>query len=75
MAQKLAAGLPPDYQLGANFTIRLAALDPTTGAAVAGVVVSNVAIMAEPVPVDLNEGTVEALPPLFVPIDDQQAAA
>lgn len=44
MAAPLIAGLPPDLVLGAGYVIRLAALDPTTGAAVAGVVLADVSL-------------------------------
>lgn len=36
--------MPPDLDLGDGYVIRLAALDPTTGAAVTGVVVTDVSI-------------------------------
>ena len=49
MAQKLTAALPPDFDLPANFVVQFTAVDPTSGALVSGVNVSNVAIMAEPV--------------------------
>lgn len=49
MAQKLVAGFPPQYDFPANWIIRLTAVDPTTGAVVSGVNISNVAIVAEPV--------------------------
>lgn len=42
MAQALTASMPQFTQLGYNTTVTLEAIDPTTGAAVNGVVVSNV---------------------------------
>lgn len=46
MAQKLTAALPPELDLDDLYTIRVAAIDPATGDDVAGVVVSNVQIVA-----------------------------
>lgn len=40
MAQKLTAGMPAAVELDGNYTLRLTALDPATGAVVAGVTVS-----------------------------------
>lgn len=47
MAQALTASMPQFTQLGYNTTVVLEAIDPTTGAAVSGVVVSNVDIWAD----------------------------
>jgi len=46
MAQKLSAGLPENLDLTQPYTITFAALDPTSGAAVTGVVISNAQIHA-----------------------------
>jgi hypothetical protein len=62
MAQKLTAALPSDLDLPANFIVQLAAVSPTTGAAVSGVKVSNVAILASPITPDTTDTE-----PLFVP--------
>jgi hypothetical protein len=69
VAQKLVAGFPPDYDLPANFIIQLNAVDPTTGATVAGVKVSNVAIVASPVTPDTSDSGIEFVPtnPLWLP--------
>lgn len=40
------AAMPPNLDLDSGYTIRVTALDPTTGASVAGVVLTNVIIMA-----------------------------
>lgn len=45
-AQPLLAPLPADLDLDVGYVIRITALDPATGAQVAGVKVSNVVIMA-----------------------------
>lgn len=45
MAQPLTAGLPPDLDLDAGYVVRVTALNPTTGAPVAGVTLQNVSIL------------------------------
>jgi hypothetical protein len=66
MAEALAAAMPPDLALYANYTIRLTALDPASGAVVSGVKVSALAMLVVPlgdtVPPDLAVG-----PYLLVP--------
>ena len=47
MAQPLTAALPPDLRLWGGCTFSITALNPTTGAAVAGVTVSDVHIEVE----------------------------
>lgn len=47
MSAPVVAGLPPDLALGGGYTLRVAALDATTGAAVAGVKIGAVAITAK----------------------------
>ena len=42
MSKPVKTGFPDDVRAGGDWTIRFAALDPTTGANVAGVVVSLV---------------------------------
>lgn len=44
MAKALDAPMPPDLDLPDGYVVRWAAIDPNTGAAVAGVVVKNVSI-------------------------------
>lgn len=68
MAKKLKADLPPDFDLPANFVVQLTAVDPTTGALVAGVNVSNVAIMAAPVTPPTADNIGPDYSPLFIPI-------
>ena len=53
----------PAIDLSAGMVLRLEAIDPATGAAVAGVTVSNVVIEGEPAALDTPETL--ALPPLF----------
>lgn len=43
-AEPLVAALPPDLTLYAGCVVRLVAIDPTTGATVAGVNVGNVSL-------------------------------
>ena len=46
MAQPLTASLPEGLVLDAGYTVTLDAVDPATGAAVAGVVVSDATVTA-----------------------------
>lgn len=55
MAQKVTASMPENTDAGPSFTFRVTALDPTTGALVAGVNVGTVAIEARA----LGVGSVE----------------
>lgn len=74
MAKKQAAAMPSDLDIVSGWKIQFAAVDPTTGAGVAGVNVSGAAIIAAQL-----EGTPEALAvaPLWVPIPlgDSSSAA
>jgi len=75
MAQKLTAALPPDFDLGAQFIVQLTAVDPSSGALVSGVNVSNVALMASAV---VAAASIEPGPdyaPLFLPIPSEDIAA
>ena len=47
MSLPVKTGFPDDVRAGGDWTIRFAALDPTTGANVAGVVVSLVNVGGE----------------------------
>lgn len=47
MAQPIVAALPPDLNLQAGYVIRVNALDPTTGAEVTGVTVTDFAIYCD----------------------------
>jgi hypothetical protein len=70
MAQKLTANLPPDFDLPANFIVQLTAVDPSTGALVSGVNVSNVALIAAPVTPSTEDGGSVFVPttPLWLPV-------
>jgi hypothetical protein len=57
MAQKISAALPPNMDLDASYVIEFAALDPTTGDPVTGVVVSNAYMLVT----QLTPGTADAL--------------
>ena len=52
MPAPLDAGMPPDTVIGDGYTVRFTALDPTTGAVVSGVVVSEANVTGE----DLSGG-------------------
>jgi len=47
VAQKIRAALPPDLNLGGNWTVEWDAVDPTTGDSVAGVVISETSLRVE----------------------------
>lgn len=47
MAKAVKAAMPPDVDIGPGWTVEFAAIDPTTGADVAGVVVSAAMIEAK----------------------------
>ena len=49
MAQKLTASIAENMSLDNQFVIEWAAVDPATGDDVAGVLVSNVGMLVEPV--------------------------
>ena len=61
--------MPSDYDLPPNFVVQLTAVDPTTGATVSGVTVSNIAIMADPItPGTADEiSTLVPVAPLWLP--------
>ena len=44
MSQKLKAAMAPDLDLGGSWVIEWDAVDPTTGASVPGVIVSNTSL-------------------------------
>ena len=48
MPEPLVAGLPPDMDLPDGYIVRFNALDQTSGAQVAGVIVKNVSIYGTP---------------------------
>jgi len=70
MSQKLTAGLPDNTELNAGYQIQITALDPSSGAVVSGVTVSNVFIVADPIFGDTGEETSSFLPtqPLWLPV-------
>lgn len=78
MGQKLTASMPQTMDLDASYTLQWAALDPDTGEDVAGVTISDAAMLVSQVSVgtsiDLeNDGFVPLLTP--VALEDQAAAA
>ena len=67
----MTAGLPADCTLSAGYIVRLVALDPTTGASVAGVNLRDVSFFVT----DLNSDGTTTGPdntplPLLVPSDE-----
>ena len=75
MSQKLTAGLPDNTELNAGYQIQITALDPATGAAVSGVTVSNVFIVADPIFTDTSDITTPDYVPLFIPLEEQPAGS
>lgn len=49
MAQKIAAQMPPDLDLEFTYSIVFAAVDPSSGATVAGVVISDAMLTVDQV--------------------------
>lgn len=70
MPQPLIANLPLELVMESGYTIRLNALNPTTGAEVAGVVVTDLTLQVRPVHIGAG-GTVDGLDvlPLLVPVE------
>lgn len=66
MAVPYTAGMPDELDLGGGWTLRVTAVNPTTGAAISAITVSNLAILLNPLgetaPGDLAVG-----PYLLVP--------
>ena len=64
MPQPLIAGLPPDLILSAGYIVRVVALDPSTGATVSGVALTDVSLFVS----DLNDSIQDdQTNPLLVP--------
>jgi len=47
VAQKISVPMPFQLDMAPNYTLRIAALDPTTGAPVAGVTIGKVVVTAD----------------------------
>lgn len=56
MSEPLDIGMPPSLDLQTGYTVRVTALDPTTGAVVSGVKVSTVVLTASQESVGLGSG-------------------
>lgn len=68
MAAPLTAGLPLQHRLDDGWTIEFTALDPTTGADVTSVVVSNATMMVELLTGQPSDLAVPPVEPLWVPL-------
>jgi hypothetical protein len=66
MAQPLIASMPQDLDLSQGCTLRFDAVDPTTGARVTGVVITNGSIWANSVGADTGT-TLDSGPFMLVP--------
>lgn len=70
MPQPLIASLPIDLVLASGYTLRVTALDPTTGATVTGVRATDVAFQVRPLVIGAGGEPLTDLPfPLLVPSD------
>lgn len=70
MAAHLQASMPQLLDLGAGYTLRVTALDPTTGATVTGVRATDVAFQVRPLVIGAGGEPLTDLPfPLLVPSD------
>jgi hypothetical protein len=68
MAQKLSAPMPANLDLGATWTLRFAAVDPTTGAGVSGVKISNASLLVTQVQGSPPGLQAPAVAPLWLPV-------
>lgn len=66
MAQKLTGSMPDGMDLESQYTLEFAALNPTTGAPVAGVTVSDVFLLVTPIDV-ADVGALQSGPFILVP--------
>lgn len=66
MAAAYDAPMPPELELSGGFTVRLTAIDPTTGAVVSGVTIEQLVMMVNTlpgtVPGDLGVGPFQLVP-------------
>ena len=65
MARPLNAPLAPGIQLTGGYVVNLIAVDPTTGNAVSGVVVSNVSMQVDAAEQDTFVEPLAVVEPLF----------
>lgn len=71
MAQALTGGLPPNLVLPSGYVVRLNALDPTTGAQVTGVRVTNASFQVRPINIGAGgTGGDDFTLPLLVPVTE-----
>jgi hypothetical protein len=76
MPKKLTASMPEQMDLDANYAVRWAALDPDTGADVAGVTVSNASMLVTQVsPGSLGDLSDDNFVPLYTPVTLEDQAA
>ena len=66
MARPLVAGLAPGIILSDGYIVKLVALDPTTGAAVTGVVVSGVSMQVDTIATEDDTTQLPELLPVYV---------
>ena len=65
MARPLVAGLAPDIVLAPGYVLRVTALDPSSGAVVAGVTVSDVSLQVQTIESEAEVAVPPPIAPLF----------
>lgn len=65
MSQQITGGLAPDIVLRGGYRLQVTALHPTTGAVVADVVVSDVALQVDAIEPARETKPIPLLPPLY----------
>jgi hypothetical protein len=66
MAQKLNVNMPEDVVIGDGWTVEWDAVDPTTGASVSGVVISQANVTAADESLGLGTGTAGPVGPYML---------
>jgi hypothetical protein len=67
MAQKINVALPEDVVIGDGWTVEWDAIDPNTGASVAGVIVSDASVTAADLSAGGGAGGFDSGPFMLVP--------
>ena len=75
MAAPLEGGIPPGLDLNANYTIQFTALDPTTGAVVSGVNVSNASLLVDNLGGGDLTSQISDAEPLWVPLPNDSLSS
>jgi hypothetical protein len=68
VSQPKTASIASDLDLGTAFTLQFTALDPASGAVVAGVIVTNATLTVMNVAGGDLDNLLEQIDPLFIPV-------